>query len=62
MWHRMRHKHAPLLPRTHISSQSMRAVDLLCSAASIHPCRHAEVMKRLVDNLLAAGKEFELPQ
>mmetsp|Transcript_30646 Transcript_30646/g.78256 ORF Transcript_30646/g.78256 Transcript_30646/m.78256 type:complete len:314 (-) Transcript_30646:268-1209(-) len=29
-------------------------------AASIHPCRHAEVMKRLVDNLAAAGKSFEV--
>jgi ubiquitin-like-conjugating enzyme ATG3 len=28
------------------------------SAASIHPCRHAEVMQRLVDNLQQAGKDF----
>ncbi len=32
------------------------------SAASIHPCRHADVMKRLVDNLLAAGKQFAVNQ
>jgi ubiquitin-like-conjugating enzyme ATG3 len=32
------------------------------SAASIHPCRHADVMKRLVDNLLAAGKQFPVNQ
>mmetsp|Transcript_2151 Transcript_2151/g.3487 ORF Transcript_2151/g.3487 Transcript_2151/m.3487 type:complete len:308 (+) Transcript_2151:85-1008(+) len=31
---------------------------LSITAASIHPCRHADVMKRLVDNLTAAGKEF----
>lgn len=32
------------------------------SAASIHPCRHAEVMKRLVDNLIASGHEFSVNQ
>ncbi len=32
------------------------------SAASIHPCRHADVMKRLVDNLIAAGREFAVAQ
>ncbi|KAG2482477.1 hypothetical protein HYH03_018584 [Edaphochlamys debaryana] len=32
------------------------------SAASIHPCRHAEVMKKLVDNLLEAGREFRVQQ
>jgi len=32
--------------------------NLSMSAASIHPCRHAEVMSRLVDNLIEAGKEF----
>jgi ubiquitin-like-conjugating enzyme ATG3 len=31
-------------------------------AVSIHPCRHADVMKRLVDNLEAAGKEFSVNQ
>lgn len=35
---------------------------LSVSAASIHPCRHAEVMKKLVDNLLEAGKEFRADQ
>lgn len=28
------------------------------TAASIHPCRHAEVMKKLVDNMMEAGGEF----
>jgi ubiquitin-like-conjugating enzyme ATG3 len=32
------------------------------SAASIHPCRHAEVMKKLADNLVEAGKEFRVDQ
>ncbi|PNW86945.1 hypothetical protein CHLRE_02g102350v5 [Chlamydomonas reinhardtii] len=32
------------------------------SAASIHPCRHADVMKKLVDNLLEAGREFKVEQ
>eukprot|EP00878_Enallax_costatus_P023857 GHUV01025412.1.p1 GENE.GHUV01025412.1~~GHUV01025412.1.p1 ORF type:complete len:140 (+),score=33.26 GHUV01025412.1:520-939(+) len=35
---------------------------LAVSAASIHPCRHAEVMKKLVDNLIAGGTEFKLEQ
>jgi len=30
---------------------------LLTSYASIHPCRHAEVMKRIVSNMTKAGKE-----
>ncbi|KAJ9510187.1 hypothetical protein QJQ45_015660, partial [Haematococcus lacustris] len=33
---------------------------LAITAASIHPCRHAETMKRLVDNLQAVGKEFSV--
>ncbi|GFR52351.1 hypothetical protein Agub_g14903 [Astrephomene gubernaculifera] len=33
----------------------------LC-AASIHPCRHADVMKRLVDRLVEAGREFRVEQ
>ncbi|GLI63457.1 hypothetical protein VaNZ11_006429 [Volvox africanus] len=32
------------------------------SAASIHPCRHAETMKKLADNLLEAGNEFRVDQ
>lgn len=32
------------------------------SAASIHPCRHAEVMKKLVDNMLEGGGEFAVQQ
>ena len=32
------------------------------SAASIHPCHHAEVMKKLVDNMLEAGLEFSVQQ
>ena len=35
---------------------------LSVSAASIHPCRHADVMKRLADNLVAAGREFRADQ
>lgn len=34
--------------------------NLALSAASIHPCRHAEVMKKLVDNLLEAGRDFQV--
>jgi ubiquitin-like-conjugating enzyme ATG3 len=30
------------------------------TAASIHPCRHAEVMKKLVGNLLDNGKNFSV--
>lgn len=30
------------------------------TAASIHPCRHAEVMKKLVGNLQENGKEFSV--
>lgn len=36
--------------------------NLSMSAASIHPCRHAEVMSRLVDNLVEAGKDFAAEQ
>ncbi|MEW5317645.1 MAG: hypothetical protein WDW38_008927 [Sanguina aurantia] len=32
------------------------------SAASIHPCRHAEVMKKFVDRLQEAGRSFALEQ
>ncbi|KAF8073057.1 PXM16 [Scenedesmus sp. PABB004] len=32
------------------------------NAASIHPCRHAEVMKKLADNLAAGGQAFKLEQ
>lgn len=35
---------------------------LAVSAASIHPCRHAEVMKKLADNLVEAGREFRVDQ
>lgn len=35
---------------------------LAVTAASIHPCRHAEVMKKLADNLVEAGKEFRVDQ
>ncbi|KIY98970.1 Autophagy-related protein 3 [Monoraphidium neglectum] len=35
---------------------------LSVSAASIHPCRHAEVMKKLADNLVEAGREFRADQ
>ncbi|GAX77733.1 hypothetical protein CEUSTIGMA_g5176.t1 [Chlamydomonas eustigma] len=34
--------------------------NLLLSAASIHPCRHAETMKRLVDNMLENGGSFSV--
>ena len=36
--------------------------NLSITAASIHPCRHAEVMKKLVDNMLEAGKTFSVEQ
>ncbi|KXZ48496.1 hypothetical protein GPECTOR_27g666 [Gonium pectorale] len=32
------------------------------SAASIHPCRHAEVMRKLVERLAEAGREFKVDQ
>lgn len=35
---------------------------LAVNAASVHPCKHAEVMKKLVDNLIAGGSEFRLEQ
>jgi ubiquitin-like-conjugating enzyme ATG3 len=35
---------------------------LAVSAASIHPCRHAEVMKKLADNISSDGREFPLEQ
>lgn len=35
---------------------------LALSAASIHPCRHAEVVKKLADNLVEAGREFRVDQ
>jgi ubiquitin-like-conjugating enzyme ATG3 len=35
---------------------------LAVSAASIHPCRHAETMKRLADNMKEAGKELRVDQ
>lgn len=35
---------------------------LSVNAASIHPCRHAEVMKKLADNMAAAGNELQLEQ
>mmetsp|Transcript_8738 Transcript_8738/g.18622 ORF Transcript_8738/g.18622 Transcript_8738/m.18622 type:complete len:301 (-) Transcript_8738:342-1244(-) len=34
--------------------------NLSINAASIHPCRHAEVMKKLVDNMVEAGRTFEV--
>jgi ubiquitin-like-conjugating enzyme ATG3 len=36
--------------------------NLSIRAASIHPCRHSEVMKRLVDGLQSSGKTFEMEQ
>lgn len=30
--------------------------------ASIHPCRHAEVMKRLIEQVAESGKELEVTQ
>ena len=30
------------------------------SVASIHPCRHGEVMRRLVDKILEGGGQFEV--
>lgn len=30
--------------------------------ASIHPCRHAEVMKRLIEQLAESGKELNVDQ
>lgn len=30
--------------------------------ASIHPCRHAEVMKRLIEQLADSGKELTVEQ
>jgi ubiquitin-like-conjugating enzyme ATG3 len=35
---------------------------LAVNAASIHPCRHAEVMKKLADNMEAGGSLFRLEQ
>lgn len=35
---------------------------LSVTAASIHPCRHAETMKRLADNLALAGQELRVDQ
>eukprot|EP00798_Chlamydomonas_sp_ICE-L_P017654 gene17654-24000_t len=34
--------------------------NLSITAASIHPCKHAEVMKKLVDNIIEAGKTFPI--
>lgn len=31
-------------------------------AASIHPCRHGDVMKKLGDTMTAGGKEFTVDQ
>lgn len=31
-------------------------------AASIHPCKHAELMKRLVDNIVEGGGTFDVEQ
>ena len=36
--------------------------NLSMSAASIHPCRHGETMKRLVDNILDNGGSFGIEQ
>lgn len=36
--------------------------NLSVNAASIHPCRHAEVMKKLADNMAAGGSELKLEQ
>jgi ubiquitin-like-conjugating enzyme ATG3 len=35
---------------------------LAVSAASIHPCRHAEVMKKLADNISSDEHKFPLEQ
>lgn len=35
---------------------------LSVNAASIHPCRHAEVMKKLADNMAAGGNELKVEQ
>lgn len=35
---------------------------LAVNAASIHPCRHAEVMKKLADNMAAGGSTLPLEQ
>ncbi len=35
---------------------------LSLTAASIHPCRHGEVMKRLVDNIIEGGGSFGIEQ
>jgi ubiquitin-like-conjugating enzyme ATG3 len=35
---------------------------LSVNAASIHPCRHAEVMKKLADNMAAGGCTLPLEQ
>jgi hypothetical protein len=63
------HKLAPVQILEDVSEEHARktiTVDshphLPISAASIHPCRHAEVMKRLVDNLIASGHEFSVNQ
>jgi ubiquitin-like-conjugating enzyme ATG3 len=36
--------------------------NLSLSAASIHPCRHGETMKRLVDNIVENGGAFQIEQ
>ena len=35
---------------------------LALTAASIHPCRHGETMKRLVDNITEGGGTFAVEQ
>jgi ubiquitin-like-conjugating enzyme ATG3 len=35
---------------------------LSVNAASIHPCRHAEVMKKLADNMAVGGSALKLEQ